>query len=72
MDDCKTDDFTRDANKLNFEMSKDIILTSVYWKSEYLSAQNAIGFYHRDTDDVTLKKVLLEKFNLDPTYHERH
>ena len=66
MDDCKTDDFTRDANKLNFEMSKDIILTSVYWKSEYLSAQNATGFYPRDTDEETVKKVIFYN-NLVPT-----
>jgi len=66
MDVCNTEDFTRDKHRIIFEMSKKVFLPSLYWKSEHLIAQNATGFYQRDTYDETVKKVIFYN-NFVPT-----
>ncbi|XP_008185080.1 uncharacterized protein LOC100573579 isoform X2 [Acyrthosiphon pisum] len=74
MDVCNTEDFTRDKYGLIFEISKEVILPSLYWKSEHLNAQNATGFYQRDANDVTVKKVIFYN-SLVPTiqiYGKKH
>jgi len=66
MDVWNTEDFTRYEHGFIFEMSKEIVLPSLYWKSEHLNTHDATGFYQRDTNDVTVKKVNLYN-NLVPT-----
>jgi len=57
MDVCNIEDFIWDGHGLIFEMSKEVVLPSLYWKSEYLNTHNATDFYQRDTNDVTVKKI---------------
>jgi len=57
MDVCNTEDFTRDEHGFIFEISKEVVLPSIYWKSEHLNIHNSKGFYQQDTNDVTVKKV---------------
>ncbi|XP_060856641.1 uncharacterized protein LOC132934349 isoform X2 [Metopolophium dirhodum] len=66
MDVCNTEDFTRDEHGFIFEISKEVVLPSVYWKSEHLNTHNAKGFYQQDTNDVTVKTVNFYN-NLVPT-----
>jgi len=66
MEVSKTENFTRDEHGLIYEMSKKVVFPSLYWKSDHLNSQNATGFYQRDTNDVTVKKVIFYN-NLVPT-----
>ncbi|XP_060857552.1 uncharacterized protein LOC132935110 [Metopolophium dirhodum] len=66
MNDCNTEYFTSDEHGLIFEMSKEVVLPSLYWKSEHLNIQNATRFFQRDANDVTVKKVNFYN-NLVPT-----
>lgn len=52
-----TDNFKRKKNRSIFEISKRLKLPSIFWKMEHFNAQNATGFYQRDTSGVTVKKV---------------
>ncbi|XP_060857297.1 uncharacterized protein LOC132934904 [Metopolophium dirhodum] len=63
---CNTEYFTSDKHRLIFEMSKEVVLPSLYWKSEHLNIQNATRFFQRDANDVTVKKVNFYN-NLVPT-----
>ncbi|XP_060858451.1 uncharacterized protein LOC132935837 [Metopolophium dirhodum] len=63
---CNTEDFTSDDHRLIFEMSKEVVLPSLYWKSEHLNTHNATRFYQRDANDVTVKKINFNN-NLVPT-----
>ncbi|XP_060873450.1 uncharacterized protein LOC132947226 [Metopolophium dirhodum] len=62
----RIEDFTKDIHGLIFEMSKEVVLPSLYWKSEHLNAHNATRFIQRDANDVTVKKVIFYN-NLVPT-----
>jgi len=65
-DSCNTEDLTSDDQRLIFEMSKEVVLPSIYWKSEHLYTHNSTRFYQRDANDVTIKKIIFYN-NLVPT-----
>ncbi|XP_060873371.1 uncharacterized protein LOC132947174 isoform X2 [Metopolophium dirhodum] len=62
----RIEDVTKDIHGLIFEMSKEVVLPSIYWKCEHLNAHNATRFYERDALDVTVKKIIFYN-NLVPT-----
>jgi len=52
-----TDDLKTDKNRFIFEISKKIVLPSLFWKSEHFITQNATHFYQQNTSDETVKKI---------------
>ncbi|XP_060857813.1 uncharacterized protein LOC132935315 [Metopolophium dirhodum] len=62
MDVCNTED----VHGLIFELSKEVVLPSLYWKSEHLNIENATRFYQQNANDVTVKKIHFYN-NLVPT-----
>jgi len=52
-----TEHVEKKENGFIFEISKQIILPNLLWKSEHLDTQNATGFYQRDFTDETVKKI---------------
>ncbi|XP_016659686.1 uncharacterized protein LOC107883678 [Acyrthosiphon pisum] len=63
---CNAEDFSRDEDGIIFKLSKEVVLPSLYWKSEHLNSQNATKFYERDTNDEIVKIVYFDN-NLVPS-----
>ncbi|XP_016664040.1 uncharacterized protein LOC100573191 [Acyrthosiphon pisum] len=63
---CNAEDFSRDEDGIIFKLSKEVVLPSVYWKSEHLNSQNATKFYEQDTNDEIVKIVYFDN-NLVPS-----
>ncbi|XP_003247534.1 uncharacterized protein LOC100574684 [Acyrthosiphon pisum] len=61
MDVCNAEYFTRNEHGFIFEMSKEVVLPNLYWKSEHLNTQNATCFYQQDTNDVFWLSRIAEK-----------
>jgi len=57
INDHKTINFTEDDNGFIFEISKRIELPSLFWKIEYLSAQNTTFIYQQDYFGESVKKI---------------
>jgi len=44
-------------NGFIFEISKSVVLPTLFWRTEHLTTQNVTGFYQQDIRDVTVKKI---------------
>ncbi|XP_003242833.1 uncharacterized protein LOC100572541 isoform X2 [Acyrthosiphon pisum] len=54
---CNTEDLTRDEHGIIFEISNQVVLPNIYWKSEHLSSENAARFVQHDANDEIVKII---------------
>eukprot|EP00102_Acyrthosiphon_pisum_P021340 XP_016658550.1 PREDICTED: uncharacterized protein LOC100575998 isoform X2 [Acyrthosiphon pisum] len=54
---CNTEDLTRDEHGFIFQISKEVVLPDIYWKSEHLNSENATRFVQQDANDEIVKTI---------------